>query len=138
MSSLLTFEAETDPLLRALDDLRRNRTVRFRSRLTEAVAESVLQAVIERQPVETGRTKRAWEAAFSELRGGGGAGEGSAESFESRDTTEYAIVNRVEYVVFVEDGTRKMRPRLMVKRSLAEAPAFIARDAPPIFAEEIG
>lgn len=127
-------------LLRALGDLRRRRAARFRSRLVRETAREVLVHIVDRQPNETGRARRAWQAALAALSGeglGSQETEGDAELVERITTTTVRIVNRVDYVRYVEYGTRRLAPRSMVRRSLAGTGAILSRLAPALVAEEL-
>ena len=147
----ITIEVDARRARELLVDLRRRRVPRWRRRLTEHVAREVLRRTILKNPVETGRARSAWASSLEQLGGvppagwqGGGADRGaiaegggaqSATTVDSAETTEIAAVNGVEYIAYLEYGTRRMPAFQMAHRSLAEAPAILAGDVPRLFAE---
>jgi hypothetical protein len=147
----ITIEVDARRAREALLDLRRRRVPRWRRRLTEHVAREVLRRTIQKNPVETGRARSAWAAALEQLGGvppagwqGGQADRGaisegadaqSTTVVDSAENTQIAVENGVEYVVYLEYGTRKMSAFHMAQQSLAEAPAIVAGDVPRLFEE---
>lgn len=85
--------------------------------LADRLADQAKEDTVGGTPVDTGRLKRAWQDA--EIIADDG------RSVSSRRTS-----NSVPYVGYVEYGTRRMAPRLVVRRALqkaAEAAATLFR-----------
>ena len=107
---------------------------RARRGLVRRVSRAALVGAIENNPVDTARARAAWVADLEQLGGAAPAGwEGShpesAAIAEGRDlgdveardetqVTEIAATNRVDYINYLEYGTRRMSPFEMVRRSL--------------------
>jgi len=139
-------------LRRRLGWIRDVRTPRARRRLTRRVSRMVLRETVQRNPVDTGR---AWVESLEQLGGSAPAGwEGShpesdaiaegrgrsrvVESGE-RHLSEVAAVSGVDYINYLEFGTRKMSPVQMVLQRLLGARTTVPRQ--PFFAaaaEETG
>ena len=111
---------EASPLKQELRMLQGGGVGRARRAWMRQLSEKVLHQILERQPVDTGRTAQAWMEAQAEVEsdGMGRAGEGSAEVRDGNEQTEVVIENRVPYVVFEEYGTVKMEPFAMVRQAL--------------------
>lgn len=106
-----------------------------RNELTRQTARDTLTQVIERNPVDTGRSRSAWVAALEDLDGTPpknwqgpnphadairqGAKEGDVQESQSRHQTQIVITNSVPYVAHLEYGTRRMRAFRMVRQALA-------------------
>jgi hypothetical protein len=97
---------------------------RFRSELAERVIEFAASASRERTPVETGEARDGWK-------------ETGIERTEQAEASRRQLTNRVKHIVYLEDGTRRMRPRRMVKGSLAEAAARVPEFARELFRLEL-
>jgi len=127
-------------LTEALTEIQNRTLNRFRKRFVTQVLDETLQRVIDRHPVETGRARNAWQIARQQLHEGGvsvDSADGDARFREERHLSIAAATNRVNYVVFLEEGTRQMRPRHLVDRSLAEVFLRLDLIAAPIVREEI-
>lgn len=98
-----------------------------RHRLVKRLAQEVLRKTVARTPVRTGLLKSNWQIKFSD--------PDSAEKTEVRSNPigdeesklralhlhrVVYIVNPVHYAVYVEYGTDRIAPRLMLTRSLEE------------------
>ncbi len=91
----------------------------LREEVVSSVVGRVLGRIVELQPVETGRTREAWMGmAF-----GVGGDDGDVRVNSDEHVTQVDLVNRVEYLPFVEYGTSKMEPVGMVRRALGEGGA---------------
>lgn len=117
---------------------------RSRRQLVEESLTSALQQIIETHPVETGRSRAAWEAALSQATAGGasseggpprgragGSREGRLTVYDGGDITEASATNSVAYVPFIEYGTRRSAPRAIVRRALARLVQRIRRGFRP-------
>lgn len=137
----MTFSVEItldDRLLQeSLNDLQQRRTSEFRQQLIQRVLERIIDRLAARHPVETGRARGAWIEALSRIRNGtgGNSNDARADRTEEADRTSMEVTNEVDYVVFLENGTRRMQPRHMVARSMAEAPAIVAQTSRELFRE---
>jgi hypothetical protein len=114
-----------------------------RRRMVEDAMRAALSETIQRNPVETGRSRAAWGAALRQLGSevpadwggaspnGAAIAEGAARcSLERNDhesTTTVSASNGVRYVGFLEYGTRKMAPFAMVRRALLGVQQQVAR-----------
>ena len=87
--------------------------VAARVALADRLAEKTKADAAEGTPVDTGRLRRAWQDAEVVADDGG--------SVSSRRAT-----NSVPYVGYVEYGTRRMAPRLVVRRAIQKAAAAAA------------
>ncbi len=90
------------------------------TQLAQEVAQWTLGQTIELQPVDTGRSKAAWEAARAGLSASATGGSGNGTSGGS-DRAEVRYANNVPYVIYVEYGTSRMAPRAMARQPLAAA-----------------
>jgi len=135
----IQFQPEQRALLDRLTHLRQKQITRFRDRLTTTVLEAVVRQVVARHPVETGRSRDAWQNATQQLSGqaAGNPTDGTARRFHDQDRTTAEVTNDVDYVVYLENGTTKMPPHHMVARSMAEAPVLIMQWADTLFREEL-
>ncbi|MCA9040456.1 MAG: hypothetical protein KDA65_08925 [Planctomycetaceae bacterium] len=130
----MRLEVENEGLLREVGRYRRIRLPEGRRELVEDLARSGLKETIELNPVETGRARAGWVASLLRLGGvpsagwSGGRSEdgaltdgrnaGSLSRLESKDQIEIRAKNEVEYINYLEYGTRKMSPFAMVRRAL--------------------
>jgi hypothetical protein len=124
--------------LRRLKDLAEYQVPDARRRMVDRGMEATLESTIRLNPVETGRSRVAWQAALDQLRGeasdvsiaggpiGEGAGQGSLDHRHDKTTTTASARNAVSYVPFLEYGTSRMAPFQMVRRSLAAVRNVIA------------
>jgi len=142
-------EIDSRAVRERLVELQQRRTPRWRRRLSEHVAREVLSRTIRKNPVETGRSRSAWAAALERLGGvppagwqggaadrgaiGEGAGANSVAVVDAGSSTEIVVENGVEYVAYLEYGTRKMSAFQMARRSLGEAGAILAGNVPRLF-----
>ena len=122
-----------DELTPRLERLVRQRLAAARNAVVQQAAERVLADTIFANPVDTARSRAAWVAALEQLGGtppaqwrgesptaeAEGRALGTGTRQEDRDTTEIRATNDVEYVPFLEYGTRQMAPVGMVRRSLS-------------------
>lgn len=97
-----------------------------RPAITREIAGLVLGRVMERNPVDTGRSRAAWGAAGSQvgLSTGTGSqepGDGIGRVEEHEQQTRLEFENRVNYVPFLEYGTSRMAARAMVRGALASS-----------------
>jgi hypothetical protein len=138
----ITIELDSASVERRLESLRSHDIPRWRRRLGEHVAREVLRRTISRNPVETARARSAWVEALGRLGGTppagwqGGEPDGSAvaegarlqavERADAKSRSEIAVTSGVEYVVYLEYGTRNMAARRMVRRSLGDAGEILA------------
>jgi hypothetical protein len=109
----------------------------WRREVVDHVARNVLGETIARNPVDTGRSRSAWVAGLEHLGGiappgwhgdtpntaaiAEGAAAADVAQPESRHASEAIVTSGVEYVRYLEYGTRSMSPFAMVGRSLADA-----------------
>ncbi len=100
---------ETD-LSQAMDRLERARggLDQKRREFVRELARRLMQQIIDRTPVETGRARSGWN-------------QGLGEEVEEGETTRISVTNEVEYINFLEFGTSKMRAAAMVRSSLNQS-----------------
>jgi len=124
-------------LQESLEDLRKRRTPRFRQKLTQRVLEQVVERVVARHPVETGRARDAWLSALSQIRSGtsGNSKDARSDRTDERDRTSVEVTNEIDYVVYLENGTRRMHPFHMVGRAMSESPAIVVQSSLELFGE---
>ncbi|WP_237229046.1 hypothetical protein [Rubinisphaera sp. JC750] len=109
--------------------------------VTREIAGLVLGRVMERNPVDTGRSRAAWgeagnqvgvsTAAWSPASSQAGDGVGRAE--EDGQLTRLEFENRVEYTPFLEYGTSRMAARAMVRGALASSGAEVVSQLAGLF-----
>lgn len=135
----LSFRIQLDsrPLQEALSNLQKRRTPRFRQQLTARVLEQIVERVVAHHPVETGRARAAWIDAVSQIRNGtgGNSQDSRANRTDEADRSTVEVTNEVDYVVFLENGTRRMQPRHMVGRAMSEASAIVGQTSIELFRE---
>lgn len=111
--------------------------------MVEEAMKAALTETLQRNPVDTGRSRAAWGAALRQLGGelpadwGGsqangaamaeGAARGSLERSDHESTTGVSASNGVPYVGFLEYGTRRMAPFAMVRRALLSVQQRVGR-----------
>lgn len=74
-------------------------------------------------PVATGRSRAAWDAARMKLSTSGNSSsssEGHLNRTTAADTTELQATNLVPYISYLEYGTSKTAPVAMVRRALMQ------------------
>ena len=114
-----------------------------RRRMVDDAMRAALSETIERNPVETGRSRAAWAGALRQLGGeapadwGGaapdgaaiaeGAARGALERNDHESMTTVSASNGVRYIGFLEYGTRKMAPFAMVRRALLSVQQHVGR-----------
>ena len=137
MTITLSIQIESGPIQESLDDLQHQTVPRFRQQLAHGVMERIVDRVVARHPVETGRAREAWISAANQIRDGRGESSKDARSRQTDDTdhTAVEVTNEVDYVVFLENGTRRMRPRNLVGRAMAEASTILAQISLELFRE---
>jgi len=128
----LNYQFDQQSLENKLTEIRNFGASNFRRRLVQEVLKRTVQRVIDRHPVETGRARDAWGNALLQV-----GTDGTSNSLHGRDHTSAQVTNEVDYVVFLEKGTRRMRPHLMVSRSLAEVPLYLSQLSEQLFKEEM-
>lgn len=120
---------------RRLQDLAGARLPELRRQAVEAAARQALTETILQNPVETARSRAAWVASLQQLGGAPPTGwqgprptgeadgrrQGRLDRTHDRDVTAVAAGNAVQYVPFLEYGTRRSAPFAMVRRALARA-----------------
>ena len=137
-----------DRLSRAHD-----RIPQWRRALVERVAREALARTIPANPVDTARSRSAWVAALEQLGGAPppgwqgaqpdaaaiaeGRDLGSVARSESSDVTDIQITSGVDYVTYLEYGTRRMSPFAMAHRGLYEVRALLPALAPALFAAHL-
>lgn len=121
---MFELNVETRNVQRELLVLRRRKMPRFRTSLIQRVMERVVDATRERTPVETGEARDGWDGSQIELG-------------EQADASERHLTNRIEHIVYLEYGTRRMQPRHIVQRSLAEAAQVVPELARELFKTEL-
>lgn len=157
MSVLISLEI-TDggrEVRRWLEGIKRREVPESRRRLVRRVTRTVLAKTIEYNPVDTARARAAWVESLEQLGGQAPPGwQGSRSESEAIDEgrsrsglteaneseqSEIRITNRVDYINYLEFGTRKMSAFQMVERSLRTVRPTIPRQ--PFFsafADEMG
>ena len=140
MTIEVTLQLDDRLLQESLQELQKRRTPRFRRELTQRVLEQVVERVIARHPVETGRAREAWLSALSQSETGtsGSTPDARSDRTEDANRTSVEVTNEVDYVVYLEDGTRRMRPFHIVGRALAESPVIVAQTADELAGELLG
>jgi hypothetical protein len=145
----LRAEIHAAPALERLHELRAD-LPDYRRQLTRVVMREVLRRTIARHPVDTGRSRAAWSAALTQLGGTPPAGyqgnnpaaiaEGAGLSTTAESHHDAAatldVTSHVDYIPFVEYGTRNQPARQMVQRSLEETAQALQQIAPPIVATQ--
>ncbi len=93
----------------------RNRLERVKGQLVQKrreyvreLARRLMQQIIDRTPVETGRARSGWN-------------QDIGEEVEEGETTRISVTNEVEYINFLEFGTSKMQAAAMVRSSLNQS-----------------
>jgi len=76
-----------------------------RQEFVRELARRLMQRIIERTPVDTGRAQAGWN-------------EGVGQEEDDGETTQISVTNDVEYINFLEFGTSKMQAAAMVRSSL--------------------
>ena len=126
-----------------------------RLRLVRRVSRKVLEQTIEHNPVDTARSRAAWVESLEQLGGqpppnwqgaqaqsdaiGEGRSLGGLSEADESERSEIQVTNRVDYINYLEFGTRKMSAFQMVERSLRTVRPTIPRQ--PFFvapADEMG
>ncbi|MBD3673490.1 MAG: hypothetical protein HUJ26_08180 [Planctomycetaceae bacterium] len=134
------YQTDSQGLTEALIEIQSRTLNRIRKRFVDQVLVETLHRLIDRHPVETGRARNAWQTAQTQLQHGAVADdstEGGSRFQEDRHVSTAEATNRVNYVMFLEEGTREMRPRHLVAKSLAEVILRIEQIAVPIVREEL-
>ena len=121
---MLEVTVDFQNIQREIQLLRRKKLSRFRASLIHRVMDRAVAATTARTPVDTGEARDGWDA--------------SIELSEQVESSERKLTNRVEHIVYLEDGTRRMEPRQMVKRSLAEVIQLVPELARELFQTELG
>ncbi len=98
-----------------LRDLAETGVSEARRRMVEQGMKATLESTIELNPVETGRSRAAWQAALGHL-----------DIQHDAESTTASATNSVSYVPFLEYGTSRQAPFQMVRRSLAAVREWIA------------
>ncbi|MAT14600.1 MAG: hypothetical protein CMJ46_04945 [Planctomyces sp.] len=121
----MKIEIDAEQLQKAIARYRAERLPGERYSLTERVAREVVTETIDLSPVETGKSRAGWLASLSRLSGvfastGGDEGEPSGELQRSKakDRSEIRVTNEVEYINYLEYGTRNVPAFGMVRRAL--------------------
>ena len=123
----MKIEFEIDGNVREkLSTLRDEHVSRARREMLDDLTREVLTNTISENPIDTGRSRRGWRSALSQVGGAAGAqagdaGEGIFTRTETDSTTANSATNTVPYIVFLEYGTSKMAPFAMLRKSLAKA-----------------
>ena len=146
---VIRIEVDAGRVLRVVENLRSHRVPQWRRVVGETIARRALERVIELNPVDTARARAGWVRALAELGGSPPAewrgpqpeGDAIAEGFASAATTvtedsertEITATSLVEYVVYLEYGTRKMSAFEMVQRGLSETAAMVGVESPSLF-----
>ncbi|MCA8997252.1 MAG: hypothetical protein KDA80_09700 [Planctomycetaceae bacterium] len=115
-----------------LNELANGQVPTSRRNFIQSVALQTLQETAQNNPVRTGRSRAAWNAAANQINGptetGGlttasdhssdGSTDGQARQSDAGDSTEIIATNAVPYVPYLEYGTSKMAPKAMLRRAL--------------------
>lgn len=129
----LRFQLEGD----AAEKIRQLAGTRLESARTQLVREAMintLQATIERNPVDTARSRAAWVSSLEELGGTPPAGWegphptaadagrqlGDLSLNDSGQISEARAVNAVSYISFLEYGSSGRSPKAMVRGALQQ------------------
>jgi hypothetical protein len=96
----------------------------LRRRLARAAASQLLARIAELTPVDTGRAQESWRTAQNQLEPALTPPASSNDVQVTEGTlgslTLITIVNRVPYMLWLEQGTRTMSPFAMIQRALLE------------------
>lgn len=138
----IQFEIEDQASAR-LESLAGRELSEARRRLIEQAMQQTLVDTLELNPVATGRSRAAWAAALAQIgvelpadwRGpqpdgaaiAEGAAQGTLTRSEDDSTTQINAENGVQYIGFLEYGTRRMAPFAMVRRALAAVQQELGR-----------
>lgn len=109
--------------------------------VTREIAGLVLGRVMERNPVDTGRSRAAWGEAGSQVgvsvaastTAASQAGDGVGRGEDTGQQTRLEFENRVEYTPFLEYGTSRMAARAMVRGALASSGAEVVSQLAGVF-----
>jgi len=121
-----------EDLRRTLQEFAERRLREVRERFVETVMTQTLSETSANNPVATGRSRAAWEAALAQVSAAGNgtdSSEGTLERTATPDTTELRATNSVPYVPSLEYGTFRRAPAAMVRRALTH----VARNLAPLF-----
>ncbi len=91
-----------------------------RQEFVRELTRRLMQRVIERTPVDTGRAQAGWN-------------EGIGQEEDDGESTQISVTNDVEYINFLEFGTSKMQATAMVRSSLSQSPGDVASISLDIF-----
>ncbi len=83
-----------------------------RQEFVRELARRLMQRIIERTPVDTGRARAGWN-------------EGVGQEVDDGQSTQISVTNDVEYINFLEFGTSKMQATAMVRSSLSQSPGDV-------------
>jgi HK97 gp10 family phage protein len=76
-----------------------------RQEFVRELTRRLMQRVIDRTPVDTGRAQAGWN-------------EGIGQEEDDGESTQISVTNDVEYINFLEFGTSKMQATAMVRSSM--------------------
>jgi len=140
----MRFIVESENLKAELKHYRHQTVPVNRRKLSADISRQVLEEVVQRNPVETGRSRAAWMVSLQELGGvpplgwqgtdtnsealSEGREKSGLSSSENKHQSEVRASNSVPYVPFLEYGTRKMSAFAMVRRSLAYVKSRLRRN----------
>lgn len=119
-----------DQVSEYLRDLRTSGVPTARQNLMRQLMSSSVSRIQDLNPVRTGRSRNAWQAASQSLEGRTGSGasnDHSVNQTNDQTTTETSVTNAVPYVAYLEYGTSHMRPIAMVRRALQEIRQRVAQ-----------
>lgn len=84
-----------------------------RQEFVRELARLLMQRIIERTPVDTGRARAGWNG-------------GEGQEVDDGQATQISVTNNVEYINFLEFGTSKMQAAAMVRSSMNQSPGDVA------------
>ncbi len=125
----LEFTIDTG-ILQEIDTWTNDLLPQKRQELIKKSMQSTLADILQNTPVETGRTKNAWQqaanSASSETGTGNAKSEGTSTTSHGEDITEATATNAVPYISYLEYGTSKMPPFATIRNALLNVRLSVA------------
>ncbi len=102
----ISFTVDASQVLGRLENARSGVDL-SRQEYVRKLTQILMQRVIERTPVDTGRARAGWNGGLGQMEDDG-------------QTTKISVTNDVEYIIFLEFGTSRMQARVMVRNSMSQ------------------
>jgi Tfp pilus assembly protein FimT len=108
-------------------------------KIFRATCLAILRDVVMLTPVDTGRAKGNWQVTinvpaqgvldFEDPTGVGAIAKATTFLATLEAGTTFVLTNNLEYILYLEDGTAKIAPFGMVKRTVAKYESIVANSA---------